>query len=469
MLTIVGLGCSPEDLSRGAYNAVTSGAKVILRTGETPAAQAILLSGAPCATLDYIYESCRNFDTLNKKLAAAVAEEAEKGDVVYCVDGSVAEDVSAQILLRKKKDARVFCGVSKADAAFAAAKISACDRTAVSAYSGGGARLRLPLAVYDVDCDLVAGDMKLRLCDLFGDEADAFFVRGGRAKKIKLYELDRQKAYDSSCVLVLDKIPLLKKTRFDFDDLVEILRLLRAPDGCPWDRAQTHESIRKNMIEEAYELVDAIDSKDDNKIVEETGDVLMQGVFHSVLGEERGAFTVDDVLSAVCEKLIFRHSHIFGKDKATDEASALSVWDKNKLKEKGQTTGSQSVCDVPKNLPAAMRAQKVAKRAAKFGYDFKDVSQAAEKVTEELGELLAALREKNEAHIAEETGDLLFSAVNVGRLAGADCEEALSESTKKFIRRFCRTEELILADGKKMQDMSADELWAYYERAKRNG
>ena len=469
MLTIVGLGCSPEDLSRGAYNAVTSGAKVILRTGETPAAQAILSSGAPCATLDYIYESCRNFDTLNKKLAAAVAEEAEKGDVVYCVDGSVTEDISAQILLRKKKDARVFCGVSQADAAFAAAKISACDRTAVSAYSGGGARLRLPLAVYDVDCDLVAGDVKLRLCDLFGDEADAFFVRGGRAKKIKLYELDRQKAYDSSCVLVLDKIPLLKKTRFDFDDLVEILRLLRAPNGCPWDRAQTHESIRKNMIEEAYELVDAIDSKDDGKIVEETGDVLMQGVFHSVLGEERGAFTVDDVLSAVCEKLIFRHSHIFGKDKATDEASALSVWDKNKLKEKGQTTGSQSVCDVPKNLPAAMRAQKVAKRAAKFGYDFKDVSQAAEKVTEELGELLAALREKNEAHIAEETGDLLFSAVNVSRLAGADCEEALSESTKKFIRRFCRTEELILADGKKMQDMSADELWAYYERAKRNG
>lgn len=469
MLTIVGLGCSPEDLSQGACNAVASGAKVILRTGETPAAQALIQSGVSCVTLDYIYEGSRNFDTLNKKLAAAVAEEAKNGDVVYCVDGSVAEDVSAQILLRKIRDVRVFCGVSKADAAFAAAKISACDRTAVSAYSGQGARLRLPLAVYDIDCDLVAGDVKLRLCELFGDEADAFFVRGGKAKKIRLYELDRQKEYDCSCVLVLDKIPLLKKTRFDFDDLVDVLRLLRAPDGCPWDRAQTHESIRKNMIEEAYELVDAIDSKDDNKILEETGDVLMQGVFHSVLGEERGAFTADDVLSAVCEKLIFRHSHIFGKDKATDEASALSVWDKNKLKEKGQTTGSQSVCDVPKNLPAAMRAQKVAKRAAKFGYDFKDAYEAAGKVTEELNELLAALREGNEKHIAEEAGDLLFSAVNVGRLAGADCEEALAESTKKFTQRFCRTEELILADGKTMQGMSAEELWSYYERAKRNG
>ncbi len=469
MLTIVGLGCSPEDLSQGAKEALVGGAKVILRTGETPAAQAIIRSGVPCATLDHVYEHCRNFDTLNKKLAAAVAEEAKGGDVVYCVDGSVTEDVSAQLLLRKEKGARVFGGVSKADAAFAAAKISACARTAVSAYRTDGARLRLPLAVYDIDCDLIAGDVKLRLCELFGDEADAFFVRAGKAEKIRLYELDRQKKHDGSCVLVLDEIPLLKKTRFDFDDLADILRLLRAPDGCPWDRAQTHESIRKNMIEEAYELVDAIDSKDDNKIVEETGDVLMQGAFHAVLGEERGAFTADDVLSAVCEKLISRHSHIFGKDKATDEQSALSVWDKNKLLEKGQKTGADSVRDVPHNLPAAMRAQKVAKRAAKFGYDFKNAFEAAEKVKEELEELLAALREGDAAHIGEEAGDLLFSAVNVGRLAGADCEEALSESTKKFVDRFCRTEELILADGKNMQGMSADELWAYYERAKRNG
>ena len=467
MLTIVGLGCSPEDLSRGAYNAVTSGAKVILRTGETPAAQAILSSGAPCATLDYIYESCRNFDTLNKKLAAAVAEEAEKGDVVYCVDGSVAEDVSAQILLRKKKDARVFCGVSKADAAFAAAKISACDRTAVSAYSGGGARLRLPLAVYDVDCDLVAGDVKLRLCDLFGDEAPVFFVRGGRAKKMKAYEIDRLPAYDATCAVVMGEIPFLQKERFDYDDLVALLRLLRAPGGCPWDRAQTHESIRRNMIEEAYELVDAIDLQDDAKICEETGDVLMQGAFHSVLGEERGAFTCADVLSEVCGKLIFRHSHIFGEDKASDESGALSVWEKNKREEKGQKTAGDSVSDVPKSFPAAMRAQKVGKRASKWGYDFKDAQEAAEKVKEELSELLAAIGEGDKAHICEEAGDLLFSAVNVGRLAGADCETALRESTDKFVGRFLATEALILQEGKKMEDLSPEELWSYYERAKR--
>lgn len=469
MVTVVGLGCGREDVSDGARKALLSGAKVILRTGETPAAQGVKDLGVEFSTLDYIYGISRNFDTLNKRLASAVLEEAKERDVVYCVDGSVSEDVSAQMVMRRAKNVKVYGGVSKADSAFAAAKIFSRNRMSVSAYGWGDIRPTLPLAVYDLDCDLVAGDIKLRLCELFGDEAECYYVHGGKAKKIRLFEADRQKEYDSTSVLVMDEIPLLKRTRFNYDDLVKILNLLRAPNGCPWDRAQTHESIRQNVIEEAYELVDAIDSKDDSKILEETGDVLMQGAFHSVLGQERGAFSTDDVLSAVCSKLIFRHSHIFGKDKATDEASALSVWDRNKQAEKGQKTGSESVCDVPKVLPAVMRAQKVAKRAAKYGYDFKDVNEAAGKVKEELAELLAAVAEKNPKHVSEEAGDLLFSAVNTGRLAGADCEESLRESTEKFIARFCETEKLIAKDGKKMQDLGAKELWEYYEKAKNSG
>lgn len=466
MVNIIGLGCSPEDLTEGAKRALLSGAKVILRTGESSAAAGVKALGVPFATLDGIYGRCRNFDTLNKKLAAAVLAAAKEGDVVYCVEGSVSDDASAQILVHKIKGAVVFEGVSKASSAFAAARVYARGRTALSAYEFPDERPLLPLAVYDVDCDLIAGDVKLKLCELFGDEAPAWFVRGGKAKKIRLYEADRQKDYDGTCAIVVGEIPLLERTRFGYGDLLAILRLLRAPDGCPWDRAQTHESIRANMIEEAYELVDAVDSKDDGKICEEAGDVLMQGAFHSVLAEERGAFSPSDVLSGVCSKLIFRHSHIFGRDKAADEAGALSVWEKNKREEKGQKTASDSVRDVPKVFPAAMRAQKAAKRAAKFGYDFKDLSEAAEKVKEELSELLAAVAEGDERHIAEEAGDLLFSAVNAGRLAGADCEECLQESTQKFIDRFCITERLLLADGKTMNEISADELWAYYAKAK---
>ena len=468
MLRIVGLGCCPDDLTEGGKRAILSADKVLLRTGETPASESVKALGVGYSTLDYIYGKSRNFDTLNKNLAAAVAEAAEGITLAYCVDGSVAEDVSAQLLMKKFKKAEVFDGVSKSARAFAAAGVVSCARTAISAYDTDKyKRASLPLAVYDVDCDLIAGDVKLRLCDLFGDETSAFFVSDGKAKKIRLYEADRQPRYDSTCAVVVGEIPLLEKKRFDYEDLLDIMRLLRAPDGCPWDRVQTHESIRANMIEEAYELVDAIDCKDDDKIAEETGDVLMQGVFHSLLGEERGAFTSTDVLSGVCSKLIFRHSHIFGKDKVRDAAGALSVWERNKKEEKGQKTAGDTVRDVPKAFPAVMRAQKVGKRAAKSGYDFKDAQEASEKVKEELSELLAAWKTGDKAHIAEETGDLLFSAVNVGRLAGADCETALAESTEKFVARFTATESLVLADGKNMDELSPDELWAYYERAKK--
>lgn len=324
----------------------------------------------------------------------------------------------------------------------------------------------LPLCVYDADCDLVAGDAKLKLCDWFGDEAEAFFVRGGRAKKIKLYEADRQGEYDLTCSIVIPEIPLLKRTRFNYDDLLEIMRLLRAPDGCPWDRAQTHESIRTNMVEEAYELVDAIDCKDDDKICEEAGDVLMQGAFHSILGQERGAFSPEDVLSGVCSKLIFRHSHIFGKDKASDENSALSVWDKNKTLEKGQKTASDSVRDVPKVFPAAMRAQKRQSAPPSTATISRTRTRRRKRSGRSFPNCLLRLPKGTRRTSPRRRADLLFSAVNVGRLAGADCEESLKESTQKFIDRFCATEELILADGKKMNELPADELWAYYERAK---
>ena len=467
MISIVSLGVEPMDLSERARREILSGKKVIVKTGLTPPSESVRALGVPFETLDGIYTKSRNFDSLHKNLASAVLSAARTEDVVYCIDGSVAEDVSAQLLIKKYRNVSVFDGVSKSAAAFALAKVTGRNRTSVSAYDiASYARASLPLAVYDLDSDLVAGDVKLKLGDMLGDDTPCFFITRGKAKQIRLYEADRQKDYDAFTVLVIAELPLLEKQRFDFYDLEEVMERLRAPNGCPWDRAQTHESIRKNMIEEAYELVDAVDSRDDEKIIEEAGDVLMQAVFHALLGEERGAFNCNDVTSGVCRKLIFRHSHIFGKDSADDAEGALSVWESNKRKEKGQKTAGDSVADVPKGFPALLRAQKVGKRAAKSGYDFRDVDEAAGKVSEELAELLAAVKEGNARHISEETGDLLFSAVNVGRLAGADCEESLHDSTQKFVSRFLKTEELIIKDGKKMEQLSYEELWKYYALAK---
>ena len=467
MISIVGLGVECGDWYERAAAEIASGKRVLVKTERIAAAEVVRAMCAQCEFLDYIYEKSRSFDSLHKNLAAAVAAAAKEGDVVYCIPGCVAEDISAQILLKRYRNARVLDGISKSEHAFLAAGVLNCNRVAVSAYDlERYRRAVLPLAVYDLDCDLVAGDVKLKLCDMLGDETPCFLVARGQVKKIKLYEADRQKEYDETTVLVIDEIPLLQKTRFDFCDLVDILRRLRAPDGCPWDRAQTHESIRQNMVEEAYELVDAIDCKDDEKITEEAGDVLMQAAFHAELGEDRGAFTCNDVTSGVCKKLIFRHSHIFGGDSAANADDALTVWERNKRTEKNQKTTGDSVADVPKVFPALMRAQKVGKRAAKAGYDFKDVYEAAQKIGEELYELMDAVRDEEKEHIAEETGDLLFAVVNVGRLVGVDCETSLKESTEKFVRRFLKTEALILADGKQMQTLSPDELWRYYERAK---
>ena len=241
---------------------------------------------------------------------------------------------------------------------------------------------------------------------------------------------------------------------------------LRKPNGCPWDRVQTCESIKMSAVEEAYELVDAIDQEDDEKIMEETGDILLQAVFHAVLKEETGAFDLTDALTGICRKLITRHTHVFGQDKAQDGESALSVWEKNKMTEKHQVTYGDSVNDVPKCFPAAMRAQKVGKRASKAGLDFTDARAAAEHLKKELDEFFAAQKSGNKEEMEKELGDVLFAAVNVGRKAGCDCEKALKESVDRFAARFTLAEQKALADGRIVTEMSDEEWDEYYRLAK---
>ncbi|MDE5942954.1 MAG: nucleoside triphosphate pyrophosphohydrolase, partial [Clostridia bacterium] len=297
-------------------------------------------------------------------------------------------------------------------------------------------------------------------------ERDCTFVRGNVVTKIKVYEIDRQKDYDYSCAVAVEEGEFLKKDRYDYADLEKMIKLLRAPDGCPWDRVQTNESIKTNMIEEAYELVDAIERGDDYDMEEETGDVLLQAAFHAVIKEEQGAFNGTDAITRLIKKLIFRHSHIFGKDKAKDDGEALGVWEKNKREEKSQKTFSDTVVAVPKNMPACMRAQKVGKRSAKCGMDFLSPLSASEKLSEEVAELIEACVSEDKGAIFDEAGDVLFSAVNVCRLAGVDCEEALHAAVDKFTKRFAAFEKLALADGEKLEDMDLSRQDYYWALAK---
>lgn len=444
--------------------ALDSACKILARTECSPSFKT--LNGYKVEALDGVFKSSRNFDTLNKNLASAVLNAAKVSDVCYCVDGAVCEDEACKIILKKHKNCEVCEGVSKSSRAYNLANLKSAEYAAVSAYSVKNLKTCRAAVVYDIDCDYAAEQAKARLSQIFGEETNCTFVRGDSVKTIKIYQIDRQKTYDSTCAVAVEEGEFLKKDRFDYDDLEYMIKLLRAPGGCPWDRAQTSKSIKGNMIEEAYELVDAIERDDTDGMEEETGDVLLQAAFHSIMAEERGDFTGGDALTRVVKKLIFRHSHIFGADKAATDNEALGVWEKNKQKEKGQTTFTQSVLAVPANFPACMRAQKVQKRAAKSGMDFLSTLSAAESLTDELGELIAALMEGKKEQVFEEAGDVLFSAVNCGRLAGVDCEEALRASVQKFSLRFAECEKLIIADGKNMTDLNELELNVYWQRAK---
>lgn len=259
-------------------------------------------------------------------------------------------------------------------------------------------------------------------------------------------------------------IDLLGTKSFDCSDLVEIVRILRAPGGCQWDQAQTHASIRRNFLEEAYEVAEAIDEQSPEHLKEELGDVLLQVVFHASIEQDAGRFDLNDVADGVCRKLIYRHPHVFGGVSVSSTDEILTNWEELKKAEKGQATQADALDAVARSLPALWRAEKVQKKAAKVGFDWPDVSGAMDKVAEETAELSAAIAGNGD--VTEELGDLLFAAVNAARFLNVDPEEALHAASDKFSARFRRVEEAAAAQGRAMEDMTLAELDELWDEAK---
>lgn len=258
------------------------------------------------------------------------------------------------------------------------------------------------------------------------------------------------------------------KDKYTFDDLVEILRILRRPGGCPWDREQTHESIRRNFIEETYEAIEAIDNKDSELLCEELGDVMLQVVFHAQISEDEGEFDINEVCDGVCKKLIIRHPHVFSDVLAETSEKVLENWDKIKMQTKSQKTYTETLKSVSPALPALVRAEKVQHKAKKCGFDWDSVDGALEKLSEEIVELRNAIKEGNADSTHEELGDVLFSAVNVSRFLDVDAEKALSDSTVKFISRFEKIENLARERNIDMKSASLSELDALWDEVKSN-
>ena len=256
------------------------------------------------------------------------------------------------------------------------------------------------------------------------------------------------------------------KDFYSMEDLIDIVRILRTPGGCPWDAEQTHESIRKDFIEETYEVIEAINKNSPEMLREELGDVLLQVVFHTLIEEESGSFVFGDVTDEICKKLIVRHPHVFGDVNVSSTEEVLTNWDAIKMNTKKQKTTAEAIDSIPRELPALMRACKVQKKAAKAGFDWPDVSGAFEKIGEETAEVSAAVTGGNEKEMLDEIGDLLFAVVNVARKTGIDPEEALTRATDKFSARFTLTEKMAQEEGVDMKTASLEKFDELWDRAK---
>lgn len=258
----------------------------------------------------------------------------------------------------------------------------------------------------------------------------------------------------------------VRKDRYDVADLLQIMRLLRSPEGCPWDREQTHKSIRSDFLEETHEAIEAINQEDSAALCEELGDVLLQVVFHARIEEENGRFAFEDVVNGICQKLIVRHPHVFADVQANDAGQVLKNWDAIKRETKGGKTQADLLAAVPRSLPALMRAAKIQNRARRVGFDWSDIAGALEALDSESAELHEAIASQNASAVKEKLGDLLFSAVNVSRFLKVDAEQALTDASDKFVRRFEIVERLAEKQGIDMSSASIDRLDELWREAK---
>jgi len=464
-LTIAPLG-TPDTLTMQVWNAVQTAPLLFLQTREHPSAKPVLEAGLPFVSMDDLYAAAEDYEALNRSIAKRLTSG---GSAVYAVMGGGCFSQLPCIRAACEEqgfELKVLPGLPYYQAAFPEAGSGQIFTANDLPTHLDTAR---PVYISELDNPLLAGDVKLKLQRFYPDDHPvelAVQLPAGAYERstIPLYDLDRRGGFFASTVLFVAPLPFERKQSFGYEDLLDIIRRLRAPGGCPWDREQTHESLKKDLREECYELMDAIDEKDDEHIVEECGDVLMNVLFHPIIGEEQGRYDDRDVTTEIVKKLIYRHPHVFGDVHVSSSEEVLKNWDALKQKEKGQQTVTATLRSVPRSFPAMLRCEKVQKKARKVGFDFDTAADAFYKIEEETHELKAAMEAGS--GIEKEMGDLFFAAMNVCRLLGLDGEETLHRATDKFIRRFEIMEKNIDAAGKKLTEMTLSEADEYWERAK---
>ncbi len=465
---ILGFGCAGRsEVTLGTIDTLKNSDKVYVRTMQHPAAVILDEFNIPYVDFDNIYDKSETFDDVYEKIAHTVISSPE--DVVsYIVPGSaVFAERAVQLIIKKATcPVKIVPAVSFLDGIFSALKMDAIesfklvDALDLQNSKPDVSTTNIIAQVYDRD---IASDVKLELMKYYDDEFEVHVIIGAAADDEKivtvpLCEMDYVEEIDHLTSVVVP--PALGNAGAGaFDSLYHVIKELRGENGCEWDKAQTHESLIKYLIEESYEYIDAVKNDDPFGMCEELGDVLLQIVLHCAIAEEEGEFTLNDVIREETKKMIRRHPHVFSEDRHHTD------WEEIKKEEHGYKSTTQSMTEIPRSLPATIYADKIQSKAAKVGFDFDNALQAMGKLYEEADEVKDALN--SGVDIMEECGDLLFAAVNVVRLAGADPYEALSYANEKFFTRFSLMEKLIEDSGLILSEMNVAEADVFWEKVKK--
>ena len=475
VVTVVSLGPGdPKLLTIQSLETLRKSRCLVLRTARHRTAEWLKEETIHFENFDALYDEYDDFDALHVEMARQLWTKAAERPVTFAVIDAQSDGAVRALRSTCPEDGKVVVlpGVTMADSCLAILPDGFEQSGSVRILPAmdvvkAAPDPATPLLVTEIFDRVLASELKLHLADVYGDEAGVVMFPSSvkinrKPIEMLLMELDRQRTYDHTVCLYIPSMTLKQRTRYCFDDLLKVMHTLR--QQCPWDGEQTHESLRKYLLEEAYEAVGAIDEDDMDHLADELGDVLLQIAFHADIAQEVGEFSISDVTTNIVSKLIYRHAHIFG-DVHCDTAEEVSQsWEKLKKIEKGLTTQASVLQDVSAGLPALMRAAKVQKKAAQVGFDWDDAIGALPKIHEEAEEVLAELQTGRDP--GEELGDLLFSCVNVARLAGLEPELLLKAATEKFIRRFTAMENLIISDEKSLEGLTLAEMDVYWNRVK---
>ena len=475
-LTIVGLGPGDvDDLSRKAWRVLKQAQTIYLRTAQHGCVKCLPQTGAIYHSFDELYESADDFDAVYQQIVETLLAAARSGDVVYAVPGDplVGESTTAYIL--ERADVEIVNGISFVEPTLKLVGVDALDGLQIldgieiAGYHHPPINPDYPALVGQVFNRRLASDVKLTLMNQYPDDFPVRLVHASgtpeaEAEDLPLYEIDRSEKIGHMTSLYVPALAQMSS----FEQFQEIIAHLRAPEGCPWDRKQTHQSLRQYLLEEAYEVLEAIDAGDTDELYRELGDLLLQIVLHTQIAIDEGEFYMSDVIRHVNAKMVQRHPHVFATTEVDGADEVVTNWQAIKQQEKAENgAGLESLlASIPKALPALLWAYQAQDRAARVGFDWPQIENVREKIVEELEEVLAA---PDEAAQQAELGDLLFVMVNWARWLKIDPENALREANAKFTRRFQYIEGRVREQGREMADFTLAELDAYWDEAKRLG